>query len=422
MNQTATNKIPTYAKATACKPTLRFPEFYGEWKETKLENIGSFKNGINKSKENFGFGFPFVNLMDVFGKPTISNLKLSLVNANQKELELYNLKKGDVLFIRSSVKKEGVGETSLLLTDLENTVYSGFLIRFRDEKQKLDLNFKKYCFSDRKFRKKLVSLSSTSANTNINQESLNSLSIGLPSPAEQQKIALFLSSVDDWIENLSAQRKNLEKYKKGIAQKILSQVVRFKNDNGKNFPEWTEVMLEEILIPELREIVKPREAYKAIGIRSHFRGTFQKLNSDPNKIEMDKLYVVKENDFIVNITFAWEGALAIATRDDGDGLVSHRFPTYIFNKEKYTPKYFRFVYPTARMKYLLGVISPGGAGRNRVLSKKDFLKLKITVPCLLEQEKIAEFLSLIDQQIEVKKTQIKKADEWKKGLLQQMFV
>ncbi|HRN70745.1 MAG TPA: restriction endonuclease subunit S, partial [Candidatus Woesebacteria bacterium] len=171
------------------KPTLRFPEFGGEWNYLKLEDIGTFKNGINKSKEDFGFGFPFVNLMDVFGRPTISNLKLGLVNAREKELEQYNLNMGDVLFIRSSVKKEGVGETSLVLEDLQNTVYSGFLIRFRDEKLQLDLNFKKYCFLNRKFRKKLIALSSTSANTNINQESLNSLNIAIPSPAEQRKIA-----------------------------------------------------------------------------------------------------------------------------------------------------------------------------------------------------------------------------------------
>ena len=148
---------------------------YPDWEEKKLGEIGEFKNGINKGKNDFGFGVPFINLMDVFGKSTISDLNLDLVNANDKELEQYELKKGDVLFIRSSVKKSGVGATSVVLKDLKNTVYSGFLIRFRDGKIRLDLNFKKYCFSFRKFRQDLISLSTTSANTNINQESLNEL-------------------------------------------------------------------------------------------------------------------------------------------------------------------------------------------------------------------------------------------------------
>ena len=137
--------------------------------------------------------------------------------------------------------------------------------------------------------------------------------------------------------------------------------------------EWQETKLGDFLIPELREVDKPSDQYKAIGIRSHFKGTFQKLNSDPKKNVMDKLYVVNENDFIVNITFAWEGALAIARKDDHGGFVSHRFPTYIFNKTVSSHDYFKYIFPTQKMKYVLTNISPGGAGRNRVLNKKDFL-------------------------------------------------
>lgn len=193
---------------------------FSEWVEKKMFEIGEFKNGINKSKKDFGFGVPFINLMDVFGKSTISDLNLDLVNANPNELKLYNLKKGDVLFIRSSVKKSGVGETSVVLKDLSNTVYSGFLIRFRDNKIKLDLNFKKYCFSNKKFREDLISLSSTSANTNINQESLNELKIKIPHINEQTKIANFLSAIDEKINQVSTQLEQTTQYKKGLLQQM----------------------------------------------------------------------------------------------------------------------------------------------------------------------------------------------------------
>lgn len=185
-----------------------------------MGEIGEFKNGINKSSEDFGFGFPFINLMNVFGKATISNLKLDLVNANEKELKLYELKKGDVLFIRSSVKKSGVGETSLVMEDLVDTVFSGFLIRFRDTKIRLDLGFKKFCFAERKFRENLIALSTTSANTNINQESLNELEISIPCLAEQTKIANFLSAIDEKIEYCGDQIGKTEQYKKGLLQKM----------------------------------------------------------------------------------------------------------------------------------------------------------------------------------------------------------
>lgn len=203
---------------------IRFKDENGndfvEWEEKKMFEIGEFKNGINKSKKDFGFGVPFINLMDVFGKSTISDLKLDLVNANSNELKLYELKKGDVLFIRSSVKKSGVGETSVVLKDLSNTVYSGFLIRFRDNKIKLDLNFKKYCFSNKKFREDLISLSSTSANTNINQESLNELKIKIPHINEQIKIANFLSAIDKNINQVTKQLEQTTQYKKGLLQQM----------------------------------------------------------------------------------------------------------------------------------------------------------------------------------------------------------
>jgi len=221
-------------------PKLRFKEFSGEWVEKSLKEIGDFKNGLNKSKEDFGHGFPFVNLMDVFGKDVVRNEKFDLINANEKDLNLYNLKKGDILFIRSSVKREGVGETVLILDDLTDTTYSGFLIRFRDKEEILNLFYKKYCFKTKKFRNSLLSLSTTSANTNINQESLNILRIHLPQKSEQQKIATFLTSIDKKIEQLTQKEKHLHAYKKGVMQKIFSQEIRFKDD------EWVEKKLNDV--------------------------------------------------------------------------------------------------------------------------------------------------------------------------------
>jgi type I restriction enzyme, S subunit len=94
-------------------------------------------------------------------------------------------------------------------------------------------------------------------------------------------------------------------------QKIFSREIRFKNENRKDYPDWEEKLLEKFLIPTQREVSKPLQPYLAIGVRRHCRGTFQKPNFEPNSVAMDKLFVVKENDLIINITFAWEGAVAI---------------------------------------------------------------------------------------------------------------
>jgi len=205
---------------------IRFKDDNGnpfpDWEEEKLGDLGEFKNGINKDKSDFGFGVPFINLMDVFGKPSIdSSIKLDLVNATEGEVKNYSLEAGDVIFIRSSVKKSGVGETSVILKNLPNTVFSGFLIRFRETSSKLHHSFMVYCFWVQKFRNLLISLSTTSANTNINQESLKLILVRFPSDIkEQQKIADFLSSIDDKINLVATELSQAQTFKKGLLQQM----------------------------------------------------------------------------------------------------------------------------------------------------------------------------------------------------------
>jgi type I restriction enzyme S subunit len=193
---------------------------YPNWEEKMLGELGELKNGLNKDKKDFGFGSPFVNLMNVFGKSEIYNQEFDLVNSNEKEKILYNVLKGDVLFIRSSVKRTGVGETVIVQEDLLDTVYSGFLIRFRDDKKSLTQDFKKYCFSSQSFRNELLSYATSSANTNINQESLNKVIVKLPCINEQQKIANFLSGIDSKIEMVNQQLAQTQTFKKGLLQQM----------------------------------------------------------------------------------------------------------------------------------------------------------------------------------------------------------
>jgi type I restriction enzyme, S subunit len=209
---------------TGRRKLLGFP---GVWARRTLGDLGHFKNGINKAKNDFGFGFPFVNLMDVFGFPVInSKRRLDLINANTTERKMYDLKKGDVLFIRSSVKPEGVGLTSLIEENLENTVFSGFLIRYR-ESAHLDYQFKKYCFYEESFRHRLMDSSTVSANTNINQESLKKIVFSYPiDQSEQRAIAKILSDLDSELTSLQSKLKKLQEIKGGMMQSLLTGKIR----------------------------------------------------------------------------------------------------------------------------------------------------------------------------------------------------
>ncbi len=235
----------------------------------------------------------------------------------------------------------------------------------------------------------------------------------IPPLKEQQKIAQILTTWDGAISQQEALIKAKEELKKGLMQKLLSGEVRFDG-------EWEEVRLDQVLFHEARPVDKPKEGYWRLGLRSHAKGTFHTFVEDPTTVSMDTLYVVKENDLIVNITFAWEHALALASKKDEGKLVSHRFPTYVF-KSEYNPSFFKYYMLQPRFKYELVNISPGGAGRNRVMSKKDFLKLKVIVPTLAEQQKIAQVLTLTDKEIDLLKNELEALKEQKRGLMQKLL-
>ncbi|EEW5022910.1 restriction endonuclease subunit S [Escherichia coli] len=194
-----------------------------DWVIEKLGVIGKFKNGINKSADDFGYGYPFVNLMDVFGKPEIiGDEHFGLINSTELDKREYSLVQGDVLFIRSSVKPSGVGLTTVVMSDLMDTVYSGFLIRFRTDNQ-LVIEFKKHCFYEESFRNRVICASTISANTNINQDSLKDIYLVYPSSKkEQTAIANALSDVDALISELEKLIAKKQAIKTATMQQLLT--------------------------------------------------------------------------------------------------------------------------------------------------------------------------------------------------------
>jgi type I restriction enzyme S subunit len=247
----------------------------------------------------------------------------------------------------------------------------------------------------------------------LSQTNILNIKIPLPPLPEQQKIAEILSNWDKAIQEVQLLIKKLEVRNKALAFSLLRG--KLVNKNSKK------ISLSKFLTFTPREIEKPTENYLALGIRSHGKGIFHKPDTDPKAISMDKLYEVKENDFIVNITFAWEHAVAIISKEDEGGLVSHRFPTYVIDQKTVFVEFFRHIILQPFFKQMLDNISPGGAGRNRVLSKKDLLKLEISVPSLEEQNVIAEVLNTAQQELKQYQEKLKALQQQKKGLMQQLL-
>lgn len=193
-----------------------------DWEVKRLGEIFEFKNGLNKEKEFFGYGTPIVNYMDVFRNAGILKADIEgKVFLTQQEIKTYEVKKGDVFFTRTSETVEEIGVSTVVLEDLENTVFSGFVLRGRPKNTTLELTFKKYCFASVLVRKEITTTASYTTRALTNGRLLSNVKIPVPTKAEQTAIATALSDADALIsslEKLIAKKRNI---KQGAMQKLL---------------------------------------------------------------------------------------------------------------------------------------------------------------------------------------------------------
>lgn len=386
-----------------------------EWELIKLGNIGEFKNGINKGKEDFGFGVPFINLMDVFGKPVLLQDRYDLVNATQPEIENYSLNKGDVLFIRSSVKPSGVGLTSVIKEDVPNTVYSGFLIRYRPHNENtFNIDYLQYCFHERGFRKRLIVRSSSSANTNINQDNLKQLFIYLPRLQEQQKIATILSTWDSAI----AKQKQLivakQEFKKGLMQLLLTGKKRFEGFEG----EWSEIKIGQYCT--MYSGGTPSRA-----IKEYYGGNIPWIKSG----ELNQGLIVNVEESITELALknsstkeVEKGTLLLALYGATAGVVAitdvkgaiNQAILAIETNAKLDKMFLFYLLKIKMPKYLKNLVQGGQPNLNGGMIKK----LKIKSPLIEEQQKIASVLSTADKEIELLQSELVQLQGQKRGLMQ----
>lgn len=175
-----------------------------DWDAIQLGDLFLFKNGLNKSKEYFGWGTPIINYMDVFRRPWIRFSGLQgRVSLSHREIERYSVQKGDVFFTRTSETAAEVGTASVLLDNAPNTVFSGFVLRARPKNSLLDNDFKKYCFASKKVRDQIVSTTIETTRALTSGRILSRVWIARPPIDEQRAIASVLSDADALIESLA---------------------------------------------------------------------------------------------------------------------------------------------------------------------------------------------------------------------------
>ena len=263
----------------------------------------------------------------------------------------------------------------------------------------------------------------------LNTTSINNVDIALPSKEEQTKIATFLSAVDEKIAQLSQKLHLLEQYKQGMMQKIFSQQIRFKAGDGSEFGEW-----EYYKLGELTTLITKGTTPTSLGGKFENSGInfikIESLSSD-GKFLLDKFAYIDEvthnklaRSQLENedILFSIAGALGRVAIISNDYLPANTNQALAIIRLR-NKNIIRYIYYFLNSDYVKKIIETESVQLAQAnFSLGQLSDLDIVLPCIEEQTKIANFLSAIDQKIDVVSEQLEQAKLWKKGLLQQMFV
>jgi type I restriction enzyme, S subunit len=205
----------------------RLPGFRSEWAQIPLGELFTFKNGLNKAKEFFGFGTPIVNYMDVFRNAGIRCAQLTgRVSLSSQEIKNFDVKKGDVFFTRTSETADEIGMAAVILDEPDQTVFSGFVLRGRPRNSLLCDEFKACCFRSSFVRSQIVSKASYTTRALTNGRILSAVVLPVPPVSEQSAIAAVLSDIDADLSALEARRDKTRALKQAMMQALLTGKIR----------------------------------------------------------------------------------------------------------------------------------------------------------------------------------------------------
>ena len=402
-------------------PRLRFKKFDGDWEKT---TIGAKSEIVTSGSRDWAqyysdSGDKFIRMTNLVRNGInldLSDLRFVQLPVGSNEGKRTSLEKGDILI---SITAE-LGKLGWIPEGL-GTAYINQHTALVRMKNTLDSKFVAYALSTEKYNNKLNSLNDSGAKAGLNLGSIRSFELTIPSKPEQTQIASFLSAVDEKISQLTKKHELLSQYKQGMMQKLFSQQIRFKADDGSEFGEWESKTLgdvadivgggtpstnnEEYWNGNVAWLTPSEINKKFIGRSKRTISEFGVQKSSAKKLPIGTVLFTSR---------ATIGEVAIST---AQVTTNQGFQSFIVNSKILNEFLYYWI-----VKNKQQFIERASGSTFLEISKSKIQPMKILLPCIEEQTKIASFLSAIDQKIEVVAQQIEQAKQWKKGLLQNMFI
>jgi len=406
---------------TKTQPVLRFPTFKAEWKPVKLNEIlkehktrnlkGEYEEVFSVAKEK-GVINQIEHLGRSYASEDISNYKVVFPN--------------DVVYTKSPTAGFPFGiikQNKMDRTGVVSVLYAVFKPKNTELGLLLDFYFSSWV-NTYNYLVPLVHKGAKNTMNIGNEDFLNGAKICLPNQKEEQKkITDFLISIDNRIFQLGEKKESLEKYKKGITQKIFSQKLRFKDENGKDFPEWEKKPLREVFG---RKSVKNKDSLvKNVLTNSATRGIISQgdyFDKDiANQNNLEGYYIVDIDDFVYNPRISQTAPVGPLKRNNLVKGVMSPLYTVLKCKKGSLDFYENYFATNFWHKYMRGIANYGVRHDRMNITNDGFEKLPLPFPNIKEQEKIALFLNQISKQIGLVNNQLEETITFKKALLNKLF-
>lgn len=404
--------MPLYKKINkdSIRPKLRFENFNESWNWTNGDYI--FESISNK---NHNSDLPILAITQDFGAIPREMIDFNISVTNQSIATYKIVEVGD--FIISLRSFQG----GIELSEYKGICSPAYIV-LKNKNEIVKDYFKFYLKTENYIKNLTQNLEGIRDGKMISFKYFSEVGLIFPTLPEQQKIADFLKVVDERIQALEKKKTLLEQYKKGIMQKIFKQELRFKDDDGKEFPQWSNVQLGKLIIKTGKKNKEniPYPIY-SINNKEGFlpqNEQFEGMDSNDRGYDISLYKIIKKNTFAYNPARINVGSIGFSGELDNVIISS----LYVCFKTKEALEDYYLLQYLNDFKFNRDVLRYSEGGVRQYLFLDNFSKIKIPLPSNKEQQKIAAFLMTIDEKIGVVSKQIEYSKTYKNGLLQQMFV
>lgn len=412
-------------KLKSKKPLIRFPKFKDNWEHKKMSELLS-----ESKKRNEDLKFSKDEVLSVSGEMGIVNQieHLGRSYAGVSVHQYHVVETGDIVYTKSPLKANPFGIIKLNKgkAGIVSTLYAVYKVKeknaygpFLDYYFTLDANTNRYL-------RPLVKKGAKN-DMKINNAYVLHDRIYAPTPDEQKKIAAFFAVLEEKIAELKQKKNLLEQYKKGVMQKLFTQKLRFKDKHGKEFPKWEKKKLDDIFLFSIGKNIKQNEAspkYETPCVRyGELYHMYKEVIKEVfNKTNLDKSELLFSNGDEILLPSAGEDPLDIGSASAltvANVAIGRTINILKPIKPNVYNQIFVAYYINQVLKKRISTLAKGVSICN--VYNSDLRTLQINLPSYIEQNKIANYLSAIDEKINRTEKQIQQTQEYKKGLLQKMY-